>query len=313
LSGEVPGGSLLANRAGAEATPAEGSPHLDVVVVSYRCRELLESCLESLHSKGMNGWMTLRVVDNASADGTAEMVARSFPEVDLVAAKRNLGFAAANNLALARGDSEYVLILNPDTRVDPRVLPTLVSLMERYREIGVCGPALVRPDGRPDHAASRAFPTPMSALGWFSQMGRLRAAPSFLRGYAAPPSRGGPVDAVNGAFMLARRDALDQVGWFDEGYWMYMEDLDLCYRLAQSGWFTWYEPSVTAMHVKGGSAGAVRNPRLTYHFHRGMYRFYRTHYAADRAWPVNLAVYVGIALKLAASLAASLARRIRRS
>jgi N-acetylglucosaminyl-diphospho-decaprenol L-rhamnosyltransferase len=119
------------------------------------------------------------------------------------------------------------------------------------------------------------------------------------------------VDAVNGAFMLVRRSALDEVGLFDEGYWMYMEDLDLCYRFARAGWTTWYEPSVSVLHVKGGSSGANRRPRLNYAFHYGMYRFYRKHYAPGRNALVNGAIYLGIAVKLALSLARSaVARRI---
>jgi GT2 family glycosyltransferase len=252
--------------------------------------------------------MSVRVVDNASGDGTAEMVAKSFPEVDLIASARNLGFAAACNLAMARGESEYVLLLNPDTVLAPGALAASLEVMGSHPEVAVCGPALVRADGSPDHAARRSFPTPLSALGWFTRLSRLRGAPAALSAYSAPAVAAGPVDAVNGAFMLSRRAALEQLGGFDEGYWMYMEDLDLCYRLAQAGWTTWYEPSVTVTHLKGGSAGSVRNPRLAYHFHRGMYRFYRAHYAPERSWAVNLAVYAGIAVKLAASLAASLPR-----
>jgi GT2 family glycosyltransferase len=105
--------------------------------------------------------------------------------------------------------------------------------------------------------------------------------------------------------MLMRRTALDQVGLFDEGYWMYMEDLDLCYRLAEAGWTTWYEPSVSVVHVKAGSSGSARPPRLNVAFHYGMLRFYRTHYAPRRSRFVNAAVYAGIATKLALSLARS--------
>ncbi len=102
--------------------------------------------------------------------------------------------------------------------------------------------------------------------------------------------------------MLFRRSALDEVGLFDEGYWMYMEDLDLCYRFAQAGWVTWYEPSATVIHVKAGSSGTVRSPKLNYAFHYGMFRFYRKHYAATRGMLVSAAVYVGIAVKLALSV-----------
>ena len=113
--------------------------------------------------------------------------------------------------------------------------------------------------------------------------------------------------------MLMRRAALDRVGLFDEGYWMYMEDLDLCYRFAEAGWVTWYEPSVTVRHLKAGTSGKHRSLRLNYAFHYGMLRFYRAHYAAERNPLVNATVYAGIAVKLAAAVAASfVGRRVRK-
>jgi GT2 family glycosyltransferase len=113
--------------------------------------------------------------------------------------------------------------------------------------------------------------------------------------------------------MLIRRSALDEVGLFDEGYWMYMEDLDLCFRFARAGWVTWYEPSVTVVHVKAGSSGPVRSPRLNYAFHYGMYRFYRKYYAPSRGKLLSAAIYSGIAVKLGLSVARNALRNGSRS
>jgi GT2 family glycosyltransferase len=253
--------------------------------------------------------MQVVVVDNASGDGSAEMVAAEYPNVELHASERNLGFAAATNLGIRSQSAPYVLALNPDTRLTEGALETILAVMDAHPEVAVAGCKLVLEDGSFDHAARRSFPTPLSALGHFSGLGRRRGAPASLTAYRAPEVDSGPVDAVNGAFMLIRRDAFDQVGGFDEGYWMYMEDLDLCYRLSEAGWITWYEPGATVIHVKGGTTGGRRSPRLNWAFHKGMYRFYRRHYAPRRSWAVNAAVYVGIALKLAAALVASAARR----
>jgi N-acetylglucosaminyl-diphospho-decaprenol L-rhamnosyltransferase len=173
--------------------------------------------------------------------------------------------------------------------------------MEERPEVGICGCRLVREDGTFDHAAKRSFPTPLGALAHFTGVGRAAWAPRALSQYRAPDVEEGPVDAVNGAFMLMRRAALDEVGLFDEGYWLYMEDLDLCYRFAQAGWLTWYQPAVTLMHTKGGAAGR-RSLRLVLAFHYGMFRFYRTHYARHRHVLSNGIVCVGIAGKLAVSL-----------
>ncbi len=252
------------------------------------------------------------VVDNDSRDGTVEMVGAEYPAVRLVANDRNLGFSAANNIAIRASDGDYVLALNPDTEVTPGALEQLCALLDARPEVGICGPALEQADGTPDHAARRSFPTPLSALGHFTGIGRRRSSGA-LAAYRAPDVARGPVDAVNGAFMLMRRAALERVGLFDEGYWMYMEDLDLCYRFAEAGWVTWYEPSVTVRHLKAGTSGKHRSVRLNYAFHYGMLRFYRAHYAASRNPLVNATVYAGIAVKLAAAVAASfVGRRVRK-
>jgi N-acetylglucosaminyl-diphospho-decaprenol L-rhamnosyltransferase len=275
---------------------------LDVVIVSFRSRDLLSPCLMSLRTHPPAARARVWVVDNASRDGTVEMVRSEFPEVELLQSDTNLGFSVANNAAIRRGRAPYVLALNPDTRVTDGALDRLLDLMETDSSIGMAGCRLEREDGTLDHAARRSFPTPIGALGHFSGLGRRAKTPRWLSQYRAPWIESGPVDAVNGAFMLMRRNALDEVGLFDEGYWMYMEDLDLCYRLAQAGWTTWYEPSVTVFHVKGGSSGQYRSPRLNYAFHYGMYRFYRKHYAARSNAVLNLAVYAAIAAKLVGSV-----------
>jgi len=288
-------------------------PALDIVIVSYRSREMLRDCLLSLRTsspaRGARAW----VVDNASGDGTVEMVRSEFPEVELIASDENLGFSKANNLAIRRGSAPYVLALNPDTRLIENTLDHLLELMESNSSIGIAGCRLELEDGSFDHAARRSFPTPLGALAHFVGIGRIRKAPAPLVQYRAPAIESGPVDAVNGAFMLMRRSALDEVGLFDEGYWMYMEDLDLCYRFKQAGWLTWYDPSVKIVHIKAGTSGKYRKPRLNYAFHYGMFRFYRKHYAPTQGGLKNAAVYVGIAVKLLLSmLRSSLRRRLVR-
>ncbi len=284
---------------------------LDVIIVSFRCERLLRDCLTSLREHPPSRPMRVHVVDNDSRDGTAEMVAREFAEVELTESGQNLGFSAANNIGIAAGSAPYVLILNPDTRITPGSLDALLELLDGDPELGMAGPRLELQDGEFDHASRRSFPTPLSALGHFTGLGRRAGASGALADYRAPEVASGPVDAVNGAFMLTRRAAIEGAGGFDEGYWMYMEDLDLCYRLAEDGWVTWYEPSVTVTHIKAGTSGSHRSLRLTYAFHYGMFRFYRSHYAADRNPVVNLAIYVAIAVKFAFAAARSSIGRLR--
>jgi N-acetylglucosaminyl-diphospho-decaprenol L-rhamnosyltransferase len=285
---------------------------LEVIIVSYRCEGLLRDCLQALRDHPPDRPMSVHVVDNASGDGTAEMVAREFGEFRLTVNPSNLGFSAANNLAIRAGDAPYVLALNPDTRVTEGALETLCALLDERSDVGICGPRLELEDGSFDHAAKRSFPTPVGALGHFTGLGRRDGAGGRLAQYRATElgeDAAGPVDAVNGAFMLMRRAALDQVGLFDEGYWMYMEDLDLCYRFKERGWVVWYEPSATVIHVKAGTSGEHRSWRLNYAFHYGMYRFYRDHYA-PRARPAERAlVYAGIGGKLMISATRSAVAR----
>lgn len=250
--------------------------------------------------------MGVHLVDNASADGTVEMVRGRFPEVTVWGLDENAGFSAANNLVLRVTGAPYALLLNPDTEATEGALDQMLELMRQRPEIGMSGCRLVLPDGSFDHAAKRSFPTPLSALAHFSGIGR-RLSRGGLAGYRAPDlseHAAGRVDAVNGAFMLVRRRAVEQVGLLDEGYWLYMEDLDWCYRFWQRGWAVWYNGAASFIHVKGGASGQHRAPKQNIAFHRGMGRFYRTFYARDHPLAAPF-VYAGIGMKLAISLARS--------
>jgi GT2 family glycosyltransferase len=209
-------------------------------------------------------------------------------------------------VALRNVQSPFVLVLNPDTELRAGVLDHVLEILEERHDVGMVGCRLARPDGTFDHAAKRSFPTPASALAHFTGIGR-RAAAGPLAQYRAPDvgeRDSGEVDAVNGAFMLVRRDALVEVGLLDEGYWLYMEDLDWCARFWERGWKVFYDGAVTAIHVKGGVAGRHRRLKPNLHFHRGMGRFYRRH-QGGRRWLLDVAVYLGIGIKLVVALARS--------
>ncbi len=262
------------------STPHEPTttPRLDVVVVTYCAPEYVTTCLRSVLDHAPHA--ELHVVDNASPDGTADRIAAEFPQIDLVRSTTNDGFAVANNRVLRDVDAPYALLLNPDARIDPDTVTTLVDFMERNPDIGVAGCRLLTENGTLDHAAKRNIPRPRDALAYF--VGRMVKAR--VGRYTAPevaPEDVADVDAVNGAFMLVRTAAMAQVGLLDERYWMYGEDLDWCLRFRRAGWRVVYNGTVVAHHAKGGSAG-VRSPRLTYHFHRSMALFYRDHVATGR-------------------------------
>ncbi len=287
---------------------------LEVVIVSHGAEALLRRCLRSLAEHPASGTMKVTVVDSGSPDSTPDMVAREFPEVCLIR-QGNIGFSAANNLVLRETGAGAVLLLNPDTEVYAGTLDAALARLRADGGIGMVGCKLVTESGELDHACKRSFPTPLSALAHFTGIGRGEGASAALSQYRAThlgDDEPGDVDAVNGAFMLCRTEAVREVGLLDEGYWLYMEDLDWCRRFWRAGWRVFYEPGGVALHVKGGSSAARRAPKQEIAFHRGMGRFYRRFDAPRRGPLVNAAVYAGIAAKLGTSLAITAAGRLRR-
>ena len=271
---------------------------LEVVIVSHGAEALLRRCLRSLAEHPIStGEMRVTVVDSGSPDGTPDMVEVEFPEVRLMR-RGNIGFSAANNLVLRQTHAAAVLLLNPDTEAYAGTLDAALARLRADARIGMVGVKLVTESGELDHACKRSFPTPLSALGHFVGVGGSQYRAAHL-GDDEP----GEVDAVNGAFMLCRREAIREVGLLDEGYWLYMEDLDWCHRFWNAGWKVFYEPAGVALHVKGGSSARRRAPRQEIAFHRGMGRFYRRFDAPGHNPLVNAGVYAGIGAKLGLSLA----------
>ncbi|HET8566520.1 MAG TPA: glycosyltransferase family 2 protein [Solirubrobacterales bacterium] len=268
-----------------------------MVVVSHGAEALLRRCLRSLQEHPIGaGEMRVSVVDSGSPDGTPDMVADEFPGVRLLR-RGNVGFSAANNLILRQTRAEAVLLLNPDTEVYAGTLDAALARLRSQERIGMVGVKLVTEDGGLDHACKRSFPTPLGALAHFTGLGGSQYRAAHL-GDDEP----GEVDAVNGAFMLCRTAAVREVGLLDEGYWLYMEDLDWCRRFWDAGWKVFYEPAGVALHVKGGSSPRRRAPRQEIAFHHGMGRFYRRFDAPEHNPLLNAAVYAGIGAKLAVSL-----------
>ena len=280
------------------------APLLEVIIVAYGRYDLLRKCLRSLREHPpSDGRMRVHVVDNNSPDTTADSVESEFPEVRLWRLSENTGFSTANNIAMRAVRAPYLLILNPDTELRAGVLDHMLLALAERPGVGMAGCRLEQENGTFDHAAKRSFPTPTAAAAHFLGIGR-RLTGGRLAQYRATDTdeRGvGDVDAINGAFMLVRRDALPAVGLFDEGYWLYMEDLDWCARFWENGWTVLYDGRVTALHHKGGTAGKHRALKQNIAFHRGMGRFYRRHGSKGHVL-MDLAVYAGIGMKLGVSL-----------
>ncbi len=282
---------------------------LSIVIVTYNVRDLLRACLRTvLASQGGFSYEVI-VVDNRSTDGSAEMVIREFPGVELVESPINGGYAYGNNLGLTRASGRYLLLLNPDTELPARALADMIEYMDARPGAGVAGPKLVRADGSLDLACRRSFPTPEVAL--YRMLGLSKLFPRSRR-FARynltflDPDVPTEVDSVVGAFMLVRRQALAQVGLLDEGFYMYGEDLDLAFRLKQSGWRVLYNPAVVVLHRKGESS-KQRRLSTTYEFYRAMYVFYRKHFWQQNHFLLNWLVTGAICARGAFVLARSLA------
>lgn len=265
---------------GLERTRRSG-PDVSVVVVSHNTRELLTRCLDAVAAQ--DGVFETLVVDNASTDGSAALVRERFPGVELVVLEDNVGFARANNLGFERCRGEYVLLLNPDCFLEPDALRRLVASARRRPEAGALGPRLHNPDGSLQRSAW-PFPRPARLLAEAVLLHRpLRRLGLIedLGTWAHDEERA--VDFLVGACLLLRRDALAEVCGFDERFWLYGEEADLCLRLARRGWKVVLVPDARALHVGGASSGG--SPARLRHFYRGQKTFLRKH-GGPLAWPL---------------------------
>ncbi len=306
-----------------------------IVIVSYNTRDLLEDCLRSVYRSAGDFEYTVCVVDNNSADGSAEMVRTRFPQAHLIESDVNGGYAYANNLALraygfrddsgsVAGDGEsagtpaprYVLLLNPDTVLPATALRDMVAFMDSHSDTAIVGPKLVRQDGSLDMACRRSFPSPAVSFYRLSGLSKLFPRhPRFGRYNLTylDPDVVTEVDSVVGAFMLVRGKAIQQAGILDERFFMYGEDIDWAYRIKQFGWHAFYYPRVQVLHYKGESS-KQRSMAATIEFYRAMKLFYVKHYRSRTFFLLNWLIEGGIWLLLGwAMLRNALRPRDRRS
>lgn len=232
------------------------APDIAVVVVSWNCRELLESCLRSVLANTGRMSSEVIVVDNASADGTAEAVRRDFPSVRLIANDANLGFAKANNIAFRSTAARYVLLLNPDAELlQPDTLQRLADYMDRNPDVGAAGCMLLDVDGRWQTSAGYS-PSPATIVAnslFLPQLTNNAVKGLCLMRPAANAPESIEVDWVSGACMFVRRRAIDEAGLLDESYFMYGEDIEWAHRIANAGWRITHLPGIRVQHVLAGT------------------------------------------------------------
>lgn len=286
-------------------------PELSVVIVSYRCRDLLRDCLDSLSAERETVDMEVLVYDNASGDDTLT-AADGHPWVITEALTENVGFGRANNLGFDRARGRAVLALNPDTVITPGSLRACLDELWAHTDVGVLSPRLVDPDGNLDRRCKRGFPTPWSSFCYFTGLDRRLTGPRsthYTAGWV-DEHEAGDVESVMGAFMLMRADALAEVGGFDEQFFMYAEDIDLCLRFIAKGWRVRYWPGVDVLHVGSGSNVDGRRPAAAdAAYFRTMAPFIRKHRPGVRGRALAGGVW---AVGETALLASRLRARLRR-
>jgi hypothetical protein len=285
-------------------------PDLSVIIVSFNCRGELAACLDSLPAGAGGLALETIVVDNASRDGAARMVAERFPQVRLVANERNRGFAAANNQGLAMASGRCVLFLNPDTLVRPGAMETLVRTLDGDPAIGICAPQLLNADGtiqpslrrEPTFAALLHQYTPLRVLGLLKGAHRRYKMGEFDFRTASD------VEVVMGAAFCVPERVLAQVGRLDERFFVYFEEMDFCRRVREAGCRVRFEPAAQIMHVGGVSAASATSNLF---FCRSLFRYLRKHNGPLKGramvWVLRLGMFLRETMLLVGNLAAALA------
>ena len=271
---------------------------LTVVLLSYNTKDLMEQALRTVAEASTELAVEVFVVDNASWDGSADMVAEKFPEVNLIRNEENVGFAAGNNVALRQVSGRHVLLLNTDTVVRRDTLQTLVRFLDENPEAGAVGCKILNPDGTLQPDCMRGFPTPMAAFCKVSGLSRLFPnSPRFARYNMTflDPQQTHQVEVLSGSCMMVRTETMNQVGMLDEDYFMYGEDIDWCFRMHLAGWKLYYVPDTEIIHFRGESGRAVPM-RVLYRKTEAMSIFVKKHmgrrYRFFPLWLLN----VGIAM-----------------
>ncbi len=259
-------------------TPGQNPIALSVVIVSWNTRALLERCLSSVREDVHRARVSseIVVVDNASHDGTPDMIRECFPDVSLIALDRNSGFAAATNVGLRRSCGGAILLLNPDTEIQPGAIAAMLSTLDAMPHVGMVSGLLLNPDGTLQSSGYRFPGLAQALLDFFPLHPRLMN--SALNGRISPRDRQSPyaVDHPLGACMLVRREVVVQVGSLDESYFMYSEEVDWCHRMRAAGWTILMNPGASIIHY-GGQSTRLMPEEMFLQLHRSRARYLLRH------------------------------------
>ncbi|TSC85976.1 MAG: Glycosyl transferase family 2 [Microgenomates group bacterium Gr01-1014_7] len=256
----------------------DDNPDLSIVILNYNVRDLLLKCLESVF-KTKSNWQVI-VVDNASSDGSAEAVREKYPEIELIENKKNLGFSAGNNVGVKKAKAPVVLFLNPDTEIVNNAIEKTLEFLLGNPEIGAVTSKVELPNGKLDYSCHRGFPTPWNAFAYFTGLSKLFPYFSLFAGYTATyldMKTAHEIDCLTGAFLMVRKIAGEQIGWWDEDYFFNGEDIEFCFSLKEKSWKIYFYPDVKIIHYKGSSAKKERSKTVSLGI-SAMRIFYMKHY-----------------------------------
>lgn len=235
---------------------------LSIIILNYNTCDLLKQCLTSIEkTKKDKLAVEVLVVDNYSEDASCEMVKKEFPLVRLLENTKNVGFAAGNNMAIPYSTGRYVLFLNSDTIIPDEIFPELIDFLDQNQKVGALTVKLVLRTGDIDPDCHRGFPSPWASLTYLTGLEKIFPKSRLFGQYHQsflPLNQVHEIDSACGAFLVFRREALDEIKGFDESYFFYGEDIDLCFRLKEKGWKLIYYPKIEVIHYKGASSGLRR-------------------------------------------------------
>jgi GT2 family glycosyltransferase len=279
-------------------------PKLSIIIVNFNAEKFLVECLDSIYAQTKQISFDIWVVDNNSADASVPMVLQNFPQVNLIENKENGGFARANNQAIAKRISDYILLLNPDTLILQNAIEKVVDFMDRNPTVGICGCKVLNEDGTLQLACRRSIPTPGVAFFRLTGLSKLFPNSKIMAKYNLTyldPDSPHQVDAVSGAFLMIRKEVVGDIGLLDERFFMYGEELDWCLRAKKAGWAIMYYPNAEIVHYKG-ECSRFNHRKAAFEFYRSMYLFHKKHFAKNYNPFINAIIYAGIFLKALVSL-----------
>lgn len=276
---------------------------LSVIIVNWNTGELIRRCVESVYADLPEDETEVFIVDSASTDGSTQMLQAHFPQASYVYSPQNIGFGPANNLALRQATGDWILLLNPDTLVHPGAIRSLLAFMEQHPEAGAAAARLLNPDGSLQHSCSPE-PTLGSEFLRLFHLGGVRPD-----GYYAmeswDPTQARQVDVILGACMLLRKPVLDQVGFFDERFFMYNEETDLCRRIRQAGWKIYWAPQAQVTHY-GGQSTRQMAAEMFVQLYRAKITYFRKYHSPLQVAAYKLILFLTSLPRLALGLVAQL-------